>query len=332
MEMDNGIILRRETTACFTGHRPEKLPDSGNRHSTATRVIKSMLYARVADAVNDGYDTFITGMQRGIDLWAGEIVLSLMAQSNLRLVCAIPYEGFGKEFTGVDRWTYERLLESSSAKITLCPHYTKDCMALRNRFMVDNSSRLIAVANDPKSGTGQTLRYARSSKLDIRLIDLGELFRKNNTDTRDYDDFEANKQSYTVITFDSIEDEAPAAFRSENIPSAEAMPSEMSESAAANLFCKPFTDTDITENPSVQMHGKGIAESPSGETGKTRKTPDGMPRQSAGNSANPLAGNDDGISAENNPGNSHRRTESPAAEIKIDQRYNAVNDPTLTLL
>ena len=65
----------REKTACFTGHRPEKLP-GGSSDSPEAKVIKSMLYTEITAAVNDGYDTFITGMQRGIDLWAGEIVLS----------------------------------------------------------------------------------------------------------------------------------------------------------------------------------------------------------------------------------------------------------------
>ncbi len=242
METANNIILHRETTACFTGHRPEKLPDGGDRYSLKTRVIKSMLYSHVTDAVNDGYDTFITGMQRGIDLWAGEIVLSLMAKSSLRLICAIPYEGFGKEFTGVDRWTFERILEAASAKITICPHYSRDCMTLRNKFMVENSSRLIAAVDDPKSGTGQTLRHARSAKLDIRMIDLGKLFPQN-IGTRD---FEANTHSYEVITFDIIENDIFA----DKIDKAAAEPFQKTPD-------KPFDNSDsgifpkkINETPS----------------------------------------------------------------------------------
>ena len=53
----------REKTACFTGHRPEKLP-GGSSDSPEAKVIKSMLYTEITAAVNDGYDTFITGMQR----------------------------------------------------------------------------------------------------------------------------------------------------------------------------------------------------------------------------------------------------------------------------
>lgn len=319
--MDNSIILRRETTACFTGHRPQKLPDGGSRNSTATRVIKSMLYACVSEAVNDGYDTFITGMQRGIDLWAGEIVLSLMAGSNLRLICAMPYEGFGKEFTGVDKWTFERILEAASAKVTLCPRYTKDCMALRNKFMVDNSSRLIAVADDLKSGTGQTLRYARSSNLDIRLIDLGELFRKNNTDTRDFADAEANKQSYDVITFDGMEEDMSVASRNEN-----PLPVETDKSELADLFGEPISELEILGNSFSKMPDKTSAK-PSAEKSEMSHA-----EKSVGKSSVLPRSRTAETFSEKIPENANRRQETPAADLEIDERYSAANDPTLTLL
>ena len=36
--------------------------------------------------------------------------------------------------------------------------------------MVDNSSLLIAVCGDPRSGTGQTIRYARKQGVEVKLI------------------------------------------------------------------------------------------------------------------------------------------------------------------
>lgn len=172
--------IQRSKTVCFTGHRPEKLPDKGDRNSAKTRAIKSMIYQEIYDAAEDGYDTFITGMQRGVDLWAGEAVLDMMSLPgrDLRLIAVLPYEGFGSSFTGEDRWVFGRIIESAQKTVTVCKSYTKDCMARRNRFMVDNSSRIIGVMSSgfERSGAGQTLRYAKSCGLDIRRIDPAAFF------------------------------------------------------------------------------------------------------------------------------------------------------------
>ena len=74
--------------ACFTGHRPEKL-----RQTEQEVCIR--LEREIQSAVENGFHTFITGMARGVDLWAAELVLQLREQGcAVRLVCASPYEGF----------------------------------------------------------------------------------------------------------------------------------------------------------------------------------------------------------------------------------------------
>ncbi|MBR4224217.1 MAG: DUF1273 family protein, partial [Oscillospiraceae bacterium] len=100
----------RAKTVCFTGHRPEKLPDGGRDGSVAVRMIKSLLYTETEGACAEGYDTFITGMQRGIDLWAGEIVLELMNSYDLHLWAVLPYEGFGSTFRDKDKWLFGRII------------------------------------------------------------------------------------------------------------------------------------------------------------------------------------------------------------------------------
>lgn len=166
----------REKTVCFTGHRPEKLPSGGAEGAAETRIIKSLLYNEISAATDEGFDTFITGMQRGIDLWAGEIVLELAASRGLKLVAALPYRDFGKGFRDGDKWNFGRITDSAESVVIMSETYTPACMNLRNRYMVDNSARIIAVVGNERSGTGQTVRYAESCGLDIRRIDLCGLF------------------------------------------------------------------------------------------------------------------------------------------------------------
>lgn len=166
----------KEKTACFTGHRPEKLPDIGEDNPRRDRVIKSILYKEINDAANRGFDTFITGMQRGIDLWAGEMVLDLAAKRPLHIVAVLPHRDMGRNFKCNDKWIFGRIMKNADRIVVISENYTRCCMSERNRFMVNNSSLLIAAVADEKSGTGQTIRYAEKKGLEIHRIDLNGFF------------------------------------------------------------------------------------------------------------------------------------------------------------
>lgn len=72
----------------FTGHRPEKL--IGKESYVIVELRKS-----IVKAIDEGYTTFITGCSRGTDLWAADIVIEMRRYDNrLRLICAVPFEGF----------------------------------------------------------------------------------------------------------------------------------------------------------------------------------------------------------------------------------------------
>lgn len=181
------IDIIREKTVCFTGHRPEKIPNAQNSEQTVL-AIKSMLYYEIINSLETGYDTFLVGMQRGIDLWAGEAVLQAAAdysgEYDIKMISVLPYKNFGSNFRGMDMWNFGRIIDRSVHVEVMSQNYVKACYAMRNRFMVDNSSRLIAAAGDMKSGSGQTIRYAKQQGLDIRFIDLNSI-GKNTGDQND---------------------------------------------------------------------------------------------------------------------------------------------------
>ena len=79
---------KRMHRVCFTGHRPEKL-------KRGKRSIIQDLEEEIRKAVADGLNVFITGMARGVDIWAAQIVLKLRAEGlDVRLICTCPYEGY----------------------------------------------------------------------------------------------------------------------------------------------------------------------------------------------------------------------------------------------
>lgn len=165
-----------EKTVCFTGHRPEKLPGHGDRESAILNIIKSMLYYRIYMAAQTGYKYFISGLARGVDLWAAESVIQIKNKfPDIKLVCAKPFPEHGSAFKDRDLWSLNNVLERSDDVICVSDSYSADCYKVRNRFMVDHSSCLIGVVGNYKSGTGQTIAYARKKGLEISLIKTDDI-------------------------------------------------------------------------------------------------------------------------------------------------------------
>lgn len=149
---------------CFTGHRPEKLTRSEAN-------IKKDLEAAILQAVNEGFVTFITGMARGVDIWAGEIVLQLREHNpNLHLIAASPYKGFESRWSADWQSRYNHVLEQADLVCFICKGYSRACFQLRNEWMVNRAARVIAVYNGEPGGTQNTIKYANTLNIETVII------------------------------------------------------------------------------------------------------------------------------------------------------------------
>lgn len=149
----------RETTACFTGHRTY----DGSRNEVLADAIRA-LYA-------EGYRTLLCGMAVGFDIEAGEVALSLRDElKGLRVVAIVPFEGMQSRFTDSQSASFEEILRRVDESITLAPKYSSEVYAVRNNFLVDNSSACIAYFTGDKGGTAYTVHRAVKSLL--RLINI----------------------------------------------------------------------------------------------------------------------------------------------------------------
>ena len=154
----------RSQCVCFTGHRPEKL-----RQTEAE--VRAGLTEQIQGAIADGYTTFITGMGKGVDLWAGEIVCELRdTDSRIRLVAANPYDGFGKGWPAEWNALRRKILENADYVENVCPGYHKGCFLVRDKWMVDHSSLVIAVFNGAPGGTKYTIDYAGKQGVKVRFV------------------------------------------------------------------------------------------------------------------------------------------------------------------
>ncbi len=168
--MENAEI-RREIACSFTGHRPERLPGGYAAWDSPASPLRPWIRRAVEEAAADGYRDFICGMALGADTLAAEEVLGLRERlEGIRLIAAVPCPEQADRWRQPDRMRYRRLLRLADWMYTASPVYTPYAMHLRNRWMVEHASRLIAIFDGSPGGTAHTVRLAEKQGLDICFL------------------------------------------------------------------------------------------------------------------------------------------------------------------
>ena len=149
-------------TCCVTGHRD--IP--------AERIayVEQQLRREVLEAIEAGYTRFISGFAEGTDLTFAAIVAEQKERHpELFLEAAIPYAGRLKTRSK----QFHTLLPSCDGLKVICQDYTPSCFMQRNRYMVRESQRVIAVYDGrDHGGTLFTMRYAHTLGKEIRVIQI----------------------------------------------------------------------------------------------------------------------------------------------------------------
>lgn len=169
-------IVDRSITACFSGHRPHKFdfPLHKNNYAWDAKYDNFIVTQTqtIFDAIDVGYRNFLFGGAPGYDIVCAELVAKMKkAFGVVRLVCVLPYSSFpdSKHFDEKWRYRYEMVLPSCDSVInaTGLSFHTRGCYQTRNKFMVNNSSRLICYHTDKSGGTANTIQYADTQGIEI---------------------------------------------------------------------------------------------------------------------------------------------------------------------
>lgn len=154
---------KRKRRACFTGHRPEKL-------RFAEDAVRTILGNAIDAAIANGFVTFISGMARGVDIWAAEIVLERkMSNPDLRLICALPHPDFERSWRDSWQQRYKEILARADLVKTICPAFSMTSYQRRNEWMVDHSAQVIAIYNGATGGTRNTIEYAERHGIHVEV-------------------------------------------------------------------------------------------------------------------------------------------------------------------
>lgn len=160
--------MNPETTCCFTGPRSPRLPMNGNEFSPEIVALKVNIRKAVIEAYSEGFRFFMSGMAEGFDIFAAETVLELKKDfEGIALVAVLPYSGAPKSHSSGLNKRIADILEKADSVISLSENYVPGCEHLRNKYMADNSTRIIGYYNGLSGGTAHCWNYAAEKNLEL---------------------------------------------------------------------------------------------------------------------------------------------------------------------
>ncbi len=164
--------IDKKVTACLTGHRPKKLPWGYNENSGECLRFKDKLRELFLDMVNKGTKNFLVGMAQGFDMIGAEVLQKLRDEEgvDIKIIAVIPCLNQADIWGVSYKQKYNHLVNKCDDKVVLSDKYYAGCMMDRNKFMVDNSSIVLACFDGSSGGTGNTVNYARKNNVQVITI------------------------------------------------------------------------------------------------------------------------------------------------------------------
>lgn len=160
----NPTAINRRCSAAFTGHR--SFPHGG------TANVKAALTELIKNWHGEGITNYMCGMALGFDLMAAECVLQAKADFNdITLTAVIPFRDQCEMWNWNDRQRYHAILQQADFRILLSEKYYKDCLLVRNDFMLKHASRVVACYDGRRRG-GTFYTRNRAGAMNIPVINL----------------------------------------------------------------------------------------------------------------------------------------------------------------
>ena len=162
----------RERTCCFTGHRD--LPVQ------AQKEIAVKLEQIIISLIDRGIKFYGAGGARGFDTLAAQTVLKLKANyPNIKLILVLPCLTQTQGWRPNDIAEYERIKAQADKVVYTLQEYTKDCMHIRNRHLVEHSGVCVCYLTKKSGGTAYTVNYAETQGLEIINLTSNSYFTKS---------------------------------------------------------------------------------------------------------------------------------------------------------
>ena len=151
--MENGVCS-------FSGHR-----NIETAHKTA---LPPLVARGIEYAYSKGCRNFLSGGAIGFDTLAAQEVIKFRAtHRDVRLVLVLPCKNQSEKWNFRQKQEYEKILKSADEIIYITDSYYDGCIKERNMRLAEEADILICYASRFNSGTGQTVRMAKSMGKDV---------------------------------------------------------------------------------------------------------------------------------------------------------------------
>ncbi len=127
-----------------------------------------MVYHHVSVLYDRGIRNYCCGGALGFDTLAAQVVLEFRKEKpDARLVLILPCPEQAKYWGPQDKRVYEEIVSLADEVIYTHNRFTKFCMHLRNRRLVDESSVCISHLVERTGGTAYTVGYAKRNGVEV---------------------------------------------------------------------------------------------------------------------------------------------------------------------
>lgn len=151
-----------KTACCFTGHRPNGLPEGGDEQKEGMIRLKHALIYGVEAAIQCGVTVFWAGGAAGFDMLAAEAVLAWREMyPDIRLCLALPSRTYDSAWPKA-LFARNARIRAAAAETWFASEADNTWYALRmrNRYLVERADCCMTYLNRSKGGTCYTVNYA----------------------------------------------------------------------------------------------------------------------------------------------------------------------------
>ena len=155
-------LEQRLHQCCFIGSAPENL-------NVSEEDVRSWLEIQIDQAITEGYDTFISGSTKGVEIWAGQYIIEKRLENlDLHLIAAKPNDYKYTQDWNLDwRRSYHEFVRCADSNIGIGDYHQDDAIHQKYVWMVDHSSRIIAYYTDEDKEIKSAIDYAQNEGLKI---------------------------------------------------------------------------------------------------------------------------------------------------------------------
>lgn len=139
-----------------------------NEHEEYYQTIKAELYMVLQSLYQEGYDKFWLTCERGIPLWAAELLCLMKAQCDVQLHIAVPYEEQTTNWNEELRDRYFKIHEWADSATLVNTQWHEACMQEAERYMLQRSDLLYVFG----SATDQlhAVKTAEEIGVEVRFV------------------------------------------------------------------------------------------------------------------------------------------------------------------